>query len=116
MQRLPRLATLKGVTVFGDAPDAQGVWPSFLLLMPSRAARDAAMARLWGAKLGVTRMFAYALPDYDYLDGIFAEADVPNARDFAARSLSISNSLWLDGARFQRVMTVLEDVLAGHST
>jgi dTDP-4-amino-4,6-dideoxygalactose transaminase len=109
--RLPQLTALGGLKVFDDMPDAQGVWPSFLLLMPSPAMRDAAMTRLWGAGLGVTRMFAYALPDYSYLRTLVPPAEVPNARSFAARSLTISNSLWLDDTRFQRVVAVLADVL-----
>ena len=111
-RRLPQLAALDGVKVLGDMPNAQGVWPSLLVLMPSAATRDAAMARLWGAKLGVARMFAFALPDYPYLRALVPQTDVPNARDFAARSLTISNSLWLDQARFERILTVLAEVLA----
>ncbi|MDB5815115.1 MAG: nucleotide sugar aminotransferase [Rhodocyclales bacterium] len=110
-RRLPDLAKLSGVKVFGDRPGRQGVWPSFLLLMPSKATRDAVMLRLWGARLGVTRMFVNALPDYAYLHDFIASADVPNARDFAARSLTISNSLWLDDERFQQIVKTLEDVL-----
>ena len=110
-KRLPPLKQLRKVKVFDDAPGATGVWPSFLLLMPTQAVRDAALSRLWGSGKGVTRMFAHALPDYDYLLPLLAPAAVPNARDFAARSFTISNSPWLDDRRFAQIVKVLQESL-----
>jgi dTDP-4-amino-4,6-dideoxygalactose transaminase len=107
-QRLPRLLALPGVRVLQDHDDARGAWPFFFLLMPTRAARDAALRRLWTAGLGVSRLFIHALPDYAYLaprisaDGP-SNGTIPNARDFAARSLTISNSLWLQDAPFDAI-------------
>ncbi|HEX7914495.1 DegT/DnrJ/EryC1/StrS family aminotransferase [Rudaea sp.] len=89
-----------------------GTWPFLLVLMPSEAARDAALARLWSTNLGVSRLFIHALPDYAYLADIVPQADVPNARDFAARMLTISNSPWLDDAGFERICRVLENTTA----
>lgn len=94
LERIPRIAALR------DAGAAHGTWPFLLVMMPTRAARDAALSALWTTNLGVSRLFIHALPDYDYLHAIVPKADVPNARDFAARTLTISNSPWLDEARF----------------
>lgn len=105
--RLPRLSALGGVHVFSDAAGVAGVWPVFMLLMPTEAKRDAALRELWGSGCGVTRMFAHALPDYDYLRPWVAPQACPNARSFAARSLTISNSPWLDEARFAYILDVL---------
>ena len=109
--RLPRLRRLDGVQVMDDPPDARGSWPFFLLLLPDRQRRDAALAQLWPAGLGVSRLFIEALPDYAYLAGVVPAQDVPNARDFAARSLSISNTPWMSEADFEVICRVLEDVL-----
>jgi dTDP-4-amino-4,6-dideoxygalactose transaminase len=108
--RSARLRAIAGVEVIGDAGDAQGVWPFFLLRMPSEAVRDVVLDRLWSSGLGVSRLFIHALPDYDYLQSIVAPADVPNARAFAARTLTISNSAWLDDVGFAKVCAVLDDV------
>lgn len=107
-ERLARLACLPGLTVLGDAPGARGVWPFLMLLLPSR---DAVLHELWGGGLGVTRLFVDALPDYDYLRPWVAAQDCPNARDFAARSLTLSNSPWLDAAGFERIVAVIERCL-----
>lgn len=107
-RRIAQLAAIPGVQVVADAvPDAQGVWPSLMLLLPDVQKRDAALAELWGAGLGVTRMFIHALHDYVYLRPWVEQGDYPHARDFAARSLTISNSPWLRDADFEQILAVL---------
>jgi len=66
---------------------------------------------LWTAGLGVSRLFIHALPDYPYLAAQLGPADVPNARDFAARMLTISNSPWLQERDFLRIFSVLAHVI-----
>ena len=90
--RKKTLESIDGVTVIGDREGSQGTWPFFMVLMPSASARDHALDRLWRAGLGVTRLFVHALPDYQYLRRQLGACDVPNAHDFAARMLTITNS------------------------
>jgi perosamine synthetase len=106
IERLSRLSAIVGVHVFADEAGDAGTWPFFMVLMPDTAARDAALDRLWRTGVGVSRLFIHALPDYAYLDPMHGE-DVPNARDFAARTLTISNSLWLDDETFEGICGVL---------
>jgi Predicted pyridoxal phosphate-dependent enzyme apparently involved in regulation of cell wall biogenesis len=110
-RRLPRLRRIDGVEVLDDPADAKGTWPFLLLLLPDRKRRDAALAELWQTGLGVSRLFIHALPDYAYLAGMVPPQDVPHARDFAARSLSISNSPWMTDDDFETVCRTLETVL-----
>ena len=111
-RRCARLARIEGVQVLRDTDGAQGTWPFLLLMLPTRELRDAALERLWTSRLGVSRLFIHALPDYDYLATIVPRADVPNARDFAARTLTRSNSLWLGDDDFEQVCRELERVIA----
>lgn len=107
-RRNARLARIDGVRIVGDAPGGRGVWPFFLLRLPDEATRDRALRELWGAGLGVSRLFIHALPDYRYLQPFVGEHEVPNARAFAASTLTVSNSPWLDDAAFERICTVVE--------
>ena len=113
VRRIARLRELPGVTVFGDAENTQGVWPFLLLTLPTEAKRDAALQTLWTAGLGVSRLFIHALPDYGYLRDVVPDTNQPNARDFAARSLTITNSPWLRDDEFDRITQALMRVL-GH--
>jgi perosamine synthetase len=111
-RRLPRLRRIDGIEVLDDPLGAQGTWPFLLLLLPDQQRRDATLAQLWPSGMGVSRLFIDALPDYAYLAHIVPAQDVPNARDFAARSLTISNSPWLDDEAFETICRTLEAVLA----
>lgn len=110
--RMARLAALPGVGVVRDwVPGTRGVWPVLLLRLHSPAARDALLHAHWGAGLGLSLPFVHALPDYGRYDPVLAGArgdDVPQARDWAARLLAVSNSPWLDEARFARLLQILQ--------
>ncbi|KJV28744.1 DegT/DnrJ/EryC1/StrS family aminotransferase [Luteibacter yeojuensis] len=103
--RVPALASIPGVHVFTDDG---GTWPYLMLLLPDEATRDAVLQRLWASRHGVARMFVHALPDYPYLGTMAGSEDVPAARDFAARTLTVTNSPWLDDACFEHVCAVIE--------
>jgi perosamine synthetase len=109
--RKKKLATIPGVVVMDDPEGGHGTWPFLMALMPTARAREAALVRLWTAGLGVSRLFIHALPDYPYLAEELGPADVPNARDFAARMLTVSNSPWLKEGDFLRICSVLADVI-----
>jgi dTDP-4-amino-4,6-dideoxygalactose transaminase len=106
-ERLPRLLDIRGVEVLLDAPGVEGTWPVFIVLLPSETMRDRVLGELWGAGVGVARMFAFAVPDYDYLKPWISHCDTPNARAFAACSFTITNSPWLDEAQFEQILRVL---------
>jgi dTDP-4-amino-4,6-dideoxygalactose transaminase len=108
-RHVPRLRGIDGIDVLDDPAGTQGTWPFLLALLPDRKSRDAALAALWSSGLGVSRLFIHALPDYTYLSQIVPMQEVPNARDFAARSLTISNSLWMTDDDFADICGVLRE-------
>jgi dTDP-4-amino-4,6-dideoxygalactose transaminase len=105
--RKKKLAAIRGMAVIDDTEDGHGTWPYFMVLLANMEARDAALSRLWQSGLGVSRLFIHALPDYPYLAGFVGGAEVPHARDFAARMLTVSNSPWLSDAEFLRICSEL---------
>jgi dTDP-4-amino-4,6-dideoxygalactose transaminase len=110
-RRVAALEALPGVRVSCGVPGSIPVWPYLLVQLPDEACRDAALARLWPSGLGAGRLFAHALPDYPFLYGIVPATTVPHAREFAARTLTISNSPWLDDARLARIVDELRQSL-----
>lgn len=107
LQLRVQLAQLPVVEVVDGVAGTGGTWPLLMLLLPSQRARDAALADLWPRGLGVSRMFIHALPDYAYLRGIVPPTDVPNARDFAARMLTLGNSAWQTREETAQILQVL---------
>ncbi len=112
LRRLDVLRAINGLDVLDDPAGAKGTWPYFLLTLPASTTRDAVLEELWTAGVGVSRLFIHALPDYVDLDAGVPKLDVPNARDFAARSLTISNSPWLDDDTFACITDTLASVVA----
>lgn len=119
-ERMARLAAIPGLEPVGDyVPGTRGVWPVLLLRLPGPAARDALLRAHWGAGLGLSLPFVHALPDYGRYDPVLTSArhdPVTQARDWAARLLAISNSPWLDEARFARLLQILEHSVQGAPT
>ncbi len=103
MRRMARLAQIEGVQVIADGADMQGVWPFIMVLLPSEAVRNQVLTEIWLQRLGVGRLFVHALGDYGYLASYVTSANTPNAQDFAARSMIVSNSLWLKDTAFESV-------------
>lgn len=108
-RRVAQLECLPGVHVLQAAPGTKASWPFLLLQLASSARCEAALDELWTAGLGVSRLFVHALPDYVYLADHVPQTPMPNAREFAARSLTISNSPWLDDAAFARIRAALDN-------
>lgn len=109
-RRLGQLAAIPGIKVMLDTQEGQGTWPFFMLLLPTQAARDAALEKLWDTGLGVSRLYIHALTDYPYLAGRLGTMDTPHARDFAARMLTVSNSLWMGERELERITKILGEI------
>lgn len=113
LRRIVQLRELDGVEVPGDKEGERGVWPFIMVMMPSQAARDAALAKLWTAGQGITRLFIRTLSGYPNVVPLLSgDVAAPAASDFAARTLSVTNSHWLDDATFLEILAVLRQAVA----
>ena len=107
--RLSKLRKIPNVKVMQDIEDGEGVWPFFILLMPSAAIRDAVLNKLWDKGLGVGRLFIHALKDYEYLAPYFLDAHIPNAQAFASQTLIVTNCVWLRERDFAKICDVISE-------
>lgn len=108
LKRIEKIKTIQGLRILDDQPGQQGTWPFLTIIMPSTAARDRALQQLWPAGLGVTRLFIHTLPDYQAVAPyVETPLPIPNARDFAARMLTVSNSHWLTEDEFAHILRTL---------
>lgn len=115
-KRVAALEAITRLTLIKNTNDAKTTWPFIMVLFPDSLSRDAALEQLTGLGLGVTRLFAYALNDYDYLKPYLVNSDnqsrlFPAAKDFSERLLTISNSLELKDAQFEKIVERIKSVL-----
>ena len=107
-RRINKLAKIPSITIVKGIDDEGAIWPFIMVLFKTGEARDKALQTLWPSPYGVTRLFVHALPDYSYLEPHFnMRFSTPNARDFAAKMLTISNSPWLDDETFDKIVTTI---------
>ena len=107
-RRIDKLEKIPSITVVKGIDDEKAIWPFIMVLFKTGEARDKALETLWPSPYGVTRLFVHALPDYSYLEPHFnMHFSTPNACDFAARMLTISNSPWLDDDTFDKIVTTI---------
>ena len=110
--RIEILKNISGIQILEDQADEQGVWPFIMVLLPSQQIRDVIINKLTPMGLGVSRLFAYALNEYDYLKPYLSSEPMPAAEDFANRMLTISNSPWLADKQFQTIAHEIKNILA----
>jgi dTDP-4-amino-4,6-dideoxygalactose transaminase len=110
LRRIRLLEEVPGLEVVRGLPDSSGSWPFIMVLLNSEDSCAAALSRLWTSGLGVTKLFVRDLTGYDFLKETVPPANTPNARSFAARHLTITNSPWLRERDFERIVEVLYDV------
>ena len=66
-------------------------------------------------RLGVNRLFVHDLTGYEYLKAIVPCAEMRNARSFADRSFSVSNSEYLSEENFRRIRGIIAEEVSGRS-
>jgi len=87
-------------------PGCEAVYPRLALLAPSPTARDEALQRL--AALGATRMYPSPLDEIEALTPhLTAVPEIPRARDFAARLLTLPTGKGLTGERLEFTLRAL---------
>lgn len=110
--RLAILTKIPGVSVVLDTKGGEGVWPFFIVQIPSEVMRDRILEQLWNKGLGVGRLFIHALKDYDYLAPHFTDSKIPNAQVFASRTFIITNCNWLSEQDFAKICDVISEQVA----
>jgi len=110
--RADELRRIRGISVLDELPGTAGTWPFLTVLVHSCEARDRVLARLWSEGIGVGRLFIHDLTGYRYLDEIVPRTPMPNARSFAARSFTVSNSEFLSDTEFHRIHAAVAESVA----
>ena len=109
---LQALAQIAGLNLHaprkGDEPT--GIFA--FVTLPTAAQCAQALRRLWRSPLGVSKLFAHALGDYPYLAPLLVPASTPNARDLAARTLTITTSPALRDADIAKIVSGIAQGMA----
>ncbi len=112
-KRIAQLQLLPNLHVFNESSNSLATFPFIICLVNEAESCQKILDQLWTRGLGITKLFVRSITHYPALSHL--KGNTPNAIDFAARSFTISNSVWLDDENFQHIYKVLEDILTAHS-
>lgn len=105
-QRIDQLEQLSYLKVFTEKTNTRSNFPFILLLVDDSIRCQKILDELWKSGLGITKLFVRAITDYPNLAHL--NATTPNAVQFASRSFTISNSLWVTDDKFEIILNILK--------
>ncbi|OTG86335.1 hypothetical protein B9T31_07495 [Acinetobacter sp. ANC 4558] len=105
-RRIKQLQQLSYLKVFNENFNTTGTFPFILLLVDHENRCQRILNDLWQSGLGITKLFVRSIPNYPNLNHL--NIGTPNAQLFAARSFSISNTLWMTDEHFEIILNILK--------
>ena len=90
------LKGLKGIKVLTEAPHDMATYPYVAVLFDDHAKQKEALKMFKNSGLGISRIYALAVSDYDYLRDIVPDRNCSNARSVADRAITLSTSTFLN--------------------
>ena len=104
-----RMSMLPEINVHKPSPSQNPNCTFLFVTLPTVAIAERALDKLWPAPLGVSKLFARAINDYPYLKGKLLPSQTPNARDLAARTLTITTASSLTERDIEIIAVHLSD-------
>jgi dTDP-4-amino-4,6-dideoxygalactose transaminase len=108
---IERLGGLPGITLVQEADGDCATYPYMIVLFDSPELKSQALKVFSGSGLGVSQIYARALPDYGYLRGIVPNKNSANARRMAARAITLSTSPFIKKRDLDKVVRSLGGLL-----
>lgn len=110
-KRIEQLRSIPLLKVVASDDSSEGCFPIVLSLFKKETTCTRALEALWSKGLGVSKAFAHELSAYPYLKDILPpDSNCPNAKSFAERNMTISNSHFLNDKEFDQILDVLKNL------
>lgn len=98
------LGDLPGITPIVELPQTKASYPYLALIFNDRQKRDSALANFGGSGMGISRIYLHAITDYAYLKNAVPDADCPNSRLLADRTITLSTSGFLKETDLENII------------
>jgi dTDP-4-amino-4,6-dideoxygalactose transaminase len=106
---LEALKQQPGITTIVESKDDKATYPFLTILFNTPQKKENAFNKLIRSGLGIFQAYACAITDYDYLKETIPQSPCPNAKDIAARHLTISTSTFLKNRDLETVINKLRE-------
>lgn len=107
---LKGLNNLAWVQPIVQLPETEASYPYLTLIFNDCKKRDLVLHTLRNSGLGISQIYLYAITDYAYLKNIIPDADCPNSRLLAERTITLSTSSFLKEDDLQNIIKKLKKI------
>lgn len=83
-------------------------YPYLTFIFNDKQKKDLALRTFSNSGLGISQVYLQAITDYDYLKNVVPEANCPNSRMFAEKTITLSTSGFLKKADLQNIIKKLK--------
>lgn len=105
------LQGVKGISVVKELPGTSSTYPSIVLVFNDDDVRNRALKALERIGTGASILYAMAVCDYGYLNGIVNPGNCDNGRFMAGHCITLSTSSFIGKHDMETTLSVLRDVL-----
>lgn len=106
------LGGLTGMTILQEAAGDRATYPYVTVVFDQPEQKKTALGLFAGSGLGVSQIYALALADYEYLRAFIPDKNCENARSFAARSITLSTSVFLKKSDLEKTIRIMHTIVS----
>src|SRR5208337_2334528 len=103
-----RLREVRGLSLVEEMPGSIATYPFVTVIFDSPEQKGKAVRAFAKTHLGASFVYALAIADYGYLNGIVPDRNCSNARSLSARSLTLSTSTFLTDDDLAEAVEILK--------
>jgi len=104
------LKDLSGITIIRESTADTATYPYLAVVFDDPARQKTSLRLFSNTGLGVSQIYARALPDYDYLRGFVPEENCENARRLAATTITLSTSTFVNENDIEKCLYIMRSV------
>ncbi len=104
-----KLKGIKGIKMIEENVGSGATYPFVTVLFEDKERRERALNTMEKSGLGGSFIYALAVTDYDYLQGVVSDGNCSNGRSLADRTVTISTSTFLKGSDLNAVIALLRN-------
>jgi len=105
------LRNIQGVELIQEPSDGKANYPYLALVFSDPRKRQSARDLFRDTGLGVSVIYASAITEYDYLEGIVENKDCPNARYLSERTITLTTSIFAKKSDLDTVIRKIKNLL-----
>jgi perosamine synthetase len=104
------LRNVPGICIIQEAAGDVATYPYLIVVFDQPEKKKQALKAFDGTGLGVSQIYARALADYGYMQGIVPNSNSGNARQLADRTITLSTNTYIEKNDIEKCIEIIHNV------